>query len=170
VRTAAGAEHLLAPAVERIVRTVDPTVPVYNVRTLTDHVDRNLFLRRIPARMFLVLGPVLLLVAAIGIYGVVAYNVSQRVPEIGVRVALGATAARVVSQLIGDTLRIAVAGTAVGWTLALLVAIHLVRNGMSPAVFAGVPIVILGVAAFACWLPARRAAAVDPVDALRSDQ
>jgi predicted permease len=169
VRTAPGAERLVAPAVERAVRAVDPTIPVYNVRTLADHIDKNLFLRRIPARMFVVLGPVLLLVAAIGIYGVVAYTVSQRVPEIGVRMALGATANRVVAGLAVDTVSVIAAGGAIGWLAALLVAMHLVRNGVSASVFVGVPALILAVATVACWLPARRAAAIDPVTALRRD-
>src|SRR5207253_8438874 len=65
LRTRVGAESLLAPQVERIVRDLDPTLPVYDIRTLTDHVEKNLFLLRIPARMFVVLGPALLLLAAV---------------------------------------------------------------------------------------------------------
>ena len=167
VRTASGAERLLAPSVERAVHGIDPTIPVYDVRTLADHVDKNLFLRRIPARMFLVLGPVLLLIAAVGIYGVVAYNVSHREPELGVRLALGATANRVVGELVAETVGLAAAGAGVGWLVALGVAVHLVRNGVSAAVFGGVPLAMLTVAAVACWLPARRVARLDPVRALR---
>ena len=103
---ASGSETLLAPEVQRIVRELDPTLPVYDVRTLVEHVDKNLFLRKIPARMFVVLGPLLLVLAAIGIYAVVAYTVSHRTAEIGVRIALGATAARVVRQIVRETLRV----------------------------------------------------------------
>ena len=67
LRTRPGAESLLAPGVERAVRELDPTLPIYDVRTLSEHVEKNLFLRRIPARMFVVLGPLLLVLAAIGI-------------------------------------------------------------------------------------------------------
>src|SRR6185503_2665066 len=100
LRTRAGAEMLLAPALERAVRDLDPTLPVYDIRTLDDHVERNLVLRRIPARMFVVLGPALLVLAAIGIYAVVAYAVSLRTKEIGLRLALGATSWRVVSTIV----------------------------------------------------------------------
>ena len=169
VRTRAGAETLVAPDVERVVRDLDPTLPLYDVRTLGDHIERNLFLRRIPARMFVVLGPALLLLAAIGIYAVVAYAVSRRTAEIGVRLALGATTSRVVSEIIADSMRVVSAGALVGWALAVLVDVHLVRGPLYASVFGGVPAVLLGVAAMACWLPARRAARVDPVDALRAE-
>ena len=169
VRTRAGAETLVAPDVERAVRDLDPTLPLYDVRTLGDHIERNLFLRRIPARMFVVLGPALLLLAAIGIYAVVAYAVSRRTAEIGVRLALGATTSRVVSEIIADSMRVVSAGALVGWALALLVDVHLVRGPLYASVFGGVPAVLLAVAAMACWLPARRAARVDPVDALRAE-
>ncbi|HMF95901.1 MAG TPA: ADOP family duplicated permease [Vicinamibacterales bacterium] len=169
LRTRAGAETLLAPEVERIVRDLDPTLPVYDVRTLAEHIDKNLFLRRIPARMFVVLGPALLLLAAIGIYAVVAYTVSRRTAEIGVRLALGATPRRVLMEVLADSMRVVTAGAAVGWTLTVVVALHLVRGAMHASVFLGVPALLLLVAAAASWLPARRASRVDPVVALRDE-
>jgi len=169
VRTRAGAETLLAPEIERVVRELDPALPIYDVRTLGDHVEKNLFLRRIPARMFVVLGPALLALAAIGIYAVVAYSVSRRTTEIGVRLALGATAGRVVAQIVGESLRVVAAGALVGWALVLLVSVHLVRGPMYLSVFVGVPALLLLVAATACWIPARRATTVDPLVALRED-
>jgi predicted permease len=169
LRTRAGAESLLAPEVERVVRELNPALPIFDVRTLTEHVEKNLFLRRIPARMFVVLGPLLLLLAAIGIYGVVAYTVSQRTTEIGVRLALGATARRVVSQMVRESLRVIAAGALVGWAIALIVSLHLLRGPLSLSVFVGVPCMLLLVAALACWLPARRATQVDVMVALRQD-
>jgi ABC-type lipoprotein release transport system permease subunit len=168
VRTRGGGESLLGPDVERAVREIDPTLPVYDVRTLTDHVDKNLFLRRIPARMFVVLGPLMLLLAAIGIYAVVSYSVSRRTTEIGVRLALGATARRVVSQIVRETLRVVGAGALAGWTLMLLVAMHLLGGVISLPVFVGVPDPA-PVAAVASWLPARRATSVDVMVALRQE-
>ena len=169
VRTRAGAETLFAPQLERIVRELDPELPVYDVRTLTDHVEKNLFLRRIPARMFVVLGPLMLALAAIGIYAVVAYTVSQRTKEIGVRLALGATADGLVRRMLAETLRVVGAGAAVGWALALLINLHLVRGPLYLSVFVGVPALLMSVAAIACWVPARRAATVDPMVALRQE-
>ena len=167
VRTRGGAELTLGPQVERAVHDIDPTLPVYDIRTLTDHVEKNLFLRRIPARMFVVLGPLLLVLASIGIYAVVAYTVSHRTTEIGVRLALGATAERVVAQIAGESLRVIAAGAMVGWLIALVVDLHLVRGPVFWSVFVGVPAVLLAVAAVACWMPARRAAGLDPIAALR---
>jgi predicted permease len=169
VRTHAGAEALVGPEIERVVRELDPRLPVYDIRTLNDHVEKNLILRRIPARIFVVLGPMLLVLAAIGIYAVVAYTVSQRTVEIGVRVALGATACRVVSQIVADSLRTIAAGASVGWSLAFIIDRHLLRGVMYWSVFGGVPAILLLVASVACWLPAKRATEVDPLVALRHE-
>jgi len=169
LRTRPGGEALLGPEVERVVRAVDPAVPVYDIRTLSDHVDKNLFLRRIPARMFVVLGPLMLALAAIGIYAVVSYSVARRTMEIGVRLALGATATHVVSQIVRETLRVVGAGALAGWAVMFMVATHLLGGVISLPVFLGVPVVLLSVAAFASWLPARRATAVDVMVSLRQD-
>jgi predicted permease len=169
LRTRAGAETLLAPQVERVVHQLDPSLPVYDVRTLNEHVEKNLFLRRIPARMFVVLGPALLMLAAIGIYAVVAYAVAQRTIEIGVRLALGATERRVVAQIVGESLRVVAVGALVGWAMAVTIDLHLVRAPISLSVFGGVPLLLLAVAVVASWLPARRATSVDPIVALRQE-
>jgi ABC-type antimicrobial peptide transport system permease subunit len=118
--------------------------------------------------MFAVLGPALLLLAAIGIYAVVAYAVAHRTKEIGVRLALGARPGRLVAQIVGESMRVIAVGAAVGWAAALLTALHLVRRASYAGAFGVVPAVLLAVAAAACWLPARRAAARDPLDALRN--
>ena len=169
LRVRPGHEARYAPEVDRVVRQLDPMVSVYDVRTLTEHVEKNLLLRRIPARLFAVLGPLLLVLAAAGIYAVVAYAVSQRTNEIGVRLALGGSGRRIVGQLIQDTMRAVCVGVVCGWMGAYVVAIHVLRGAsIDPRVFLGVPILVLIVAAIACWLPARRAARVDPVIALRA--
>ncbi|MCA1562264.1 MAG: ABC transporter permease [Acidobacteria bacterium] len=170
VRTRPGAETTLAPEVRRVVRELDPELPVFNVRTLTDHVGTNLVFRRVPARMFAVLGPLLLMLASIGIYAVVAYSVALRRTEIGVRLALGATAGRVVSQVVGENLGVIVVGAMTGWFIAFIVALDFIPDGhVDVPVFAGVPAIFLLVAAIACWLPARNATRTDPWVALRQE-
>ena len=112
---------MLASEVQRAVREIDASLPVYNIRTMAEHVERNLFLRKIPARMFLVIAPLLLALVAIGIYAVVSYTVSQRTTEIGVRIALGATADRVVKQIVKERLLVIGAGVFLAWVLAAMV-------------------------------------------------
>ena len=156
--------------VERAAREVDAELPVFNVRTLADHVDTNLVLRRVPARMFSVLGPLLLALAAIGIYAVVSHTVALRTREIGIRMAIGATAPRVMRAMVRDTLAAAAAGGAAGWVIALALALHLAPGRTAdPVVFTLAPAVLLVVAVAASWIPARRAAAVDPTVALRAE-
>ena len=170
VLTRSGAETLVASHVRQAVRDLDPALPVYNVRTMTEHVETNLFLRRIPARMFAVLGPLLLILAAIGIYAVVAYNVAQRTTEIGVRLALGATPGLVVRQVLRESLQVVAIGAAVGWLVVFVFNAHINRSApFSLPAFVGVPLMLFAVAAAACWIPAQRAAATDPMLALRHE-
>jgi predicted permease len=155
--------------IRRAMRELDPDLPVFNARSMHQHVDTNLIFRRIPAQMFSVLGPLLLLLASIGIYAVTAYTVSLRTREIGVRIALGATPRRVVRHLVAESLGVAALGGLLGWSLAFLLAMDLAPGGRIDAlVFAVVPVLLLAVAALACWIPARRAARVDPALALRA--
>ncbi len=170
VRTRPGAEASLGAEIQRVVRDLDPMLPVYDVRTLRDHVEKNLFLRRIPARMFVWLGPLLLGLAAVGIYAVIAHAVSQRTQEIGIRLSLGGSARRVELDIIAESLRVIVTGALVGWLIAFGLALHLAGSGGPDAiVFVGVPFVLMAVAFGACWWPARRAARVNPMRALRQD-
>jgi predicted permease len=169
IRTTTGREEQIAPELQRIVRSLDPELPLYDIRTLRDHIEKNLFLRRIPARMFVVLGPLLLALAAIGIYGVVDFVVSRRTVEIGVRMACGATSTRVAAQIVRDSLRFVVVGLVAGWCVMFVVALHLLQGIISLPVFAGVPVLLMLVATIACWLPARRASQLDPLLALRQE-
>jgi putative ABC transport system permease protein len=170
VRARAGAEIALAPEIRRAVAELDAELPVFNVRTLTDHIETNLVFRRVPARLFSVLGPLLLILAAIGIYAVVAYTVSLRTTEIGVRLALGATARRIVGQFVGESLIVIALGALAGWAIALVLAMDVVPGGaVDIAVFTFVPALLLVIAAVASWLPARRATIIEPIAALRQE-
>ena len=170
VRARDGSEAVLMADVRRILQELDPELSIYNVRTLSDHIENNLLFRRIPARMFSVLGPLLLILAAIGIYAVVAYTVSHRTSEIGVRLALGATARRVIGQFVGQSLTIVGLGAVAGWGLAFVIVVVFTPDGtLDLRILAGVPALLMIVATIACWLPARRAARVDPMIALRTE-
>lgn len=168
VRARSGAETALTPALRRAVAAIDPDLPVFNVRTLSDHVETNLVFRRVPARMFAVLGPMLLILAAVGIYAVVAYTVSLRTSEIGIRIAVGASARQLIAQFVGESLAVIGLGSLAGWAVALVLAVAVVGDaGVDPVVFTAVPAILLIVAAVASWLPARQAATVSPIAALR---
>ena len=169
VRTPPGNEAAMAAAVRKVIADLDVTLPVYDVRTLPEHIARNLVLRRIPARMFVVLGPLLLVLAAIGIYAVVDYTVAQRTSEIGLRLALGARPRQVVSQIVGETLLVVALGAGSASLVAVAVDLHLVRGGARDVpVLVAVPLLLMAVGAVASWLPARRASRVAPAGVLRA--
>jgi ABC-type antimicrobial peptide transport system permease subunit len=108
--------------------------------------------------------------AASGIYAVVSYAVARRTREIGVRLALGGSAARVTAEVVTENMRIIAAGATAGWLAVYVVYIHLAPGTpISWLVFAGTPVLLLAVAAAACWIPARRVSAIDPALALRRD-
>lgn len=170
LRARPGSETMLASEIQRAVREINASLPVYNVRTMAEHVERNLFLRKIPARMFVVIAPLLLALVAIGIYAVVSYSVSQRTTEIGVRMAMGATSDRVVRQIVKEALTVASAGLLLAWVIAGMVEMHLFIGGPEAwVILLTVPLLLLGVAWVSCWLPAKRATLVDPVVALRAE-
>jgi ABC-type antimicrobial peptide transport system permease subunit len=120
--------------------------------------------------MFVVLGPLLLGLAAIGIYAVVSYAVARRTREIGVRLTFGATSGRVVLQIIRENLGVITWGAAIGWVVAFVISIHAITKGVvNLPVFIGVPAILLSVATLACWIPARNASKIDPIEALRHE-
>jgi ABC-type lipoprotein release transport system permease subunit len=137
---------------------------------MVDHIETNLVFRRVPARLFAVLGPLLLLLAASGIYAVVSYAVSQRNKEVAVRMALGATARRVVLEFVAQNLAVAAVGALAGWLLTFVIALDVIGvETIDATVFGGVPLLLLAVAGLACWVPARRATLIDPMAVLRDE-
>ncbi|HUR20991.1 MAG TPA: ADOP family duplicated permease [Vicinamibacterales bacterium] len=170
VRTRAGAETAVTRGVRQAVKAIDADLPVFNVRTLTEHVETNLVFRRVPARLFVVLGPLLLLLVGLGIYSLVSYAVSLRTSELGVRLALGATPRRLVTDELASSLRITTAGILIGWVIAFVLTVVLFpEQSGQVVVFAGVPVLLVLVSALASWVPARRGSRVDPLTALRAD-
>jgi putative ABC transport system permease protein len=166
-----------ALAVERVraaLQAVMPGQTYVNVRPLGEIVDGERRAWRVGATMFVAFGVLALAVAAVGLYGVIAYNVAQRMHELGVRVALGAQASDVVRLVVGQGIRFAVAGVAVGGLLALFAArwvqpLLFQQSATDVRVFAGVGGVLVMVAVLASSIPARRATHVDPNTVLRSE-
>lgn len=161
----------LVPAMRRVVQSLDPELPI-NFRTLEQIFSSSLDQRRFSLVIFGAFAAVALLLAVMGVYGVMTYAVAQRSKEIGVRMALGATVRDILKQTMGQGLRLIVPGLAVGLIGALAVTRLLVTLlfGVSPAdsfTFATVAGLLATVALLACYIPARRAAKVDPVVALR---
>ncbi|MGH9840092.1 MAG: ABC transporter permease [Blastocatellia bacterium] len=164
----------LADAASNAVREVDKDQPLYQVKTMEQHLADSVAERRFP--MFILTGfaTTALLLAALGLYGVISYTVAQRTHEIGIRLALGAQNVDVLRLVIGQGMKLVVWGVALG-LLASFALTRLMRTllfGVSatdPLTFAGVAVLLTFVALLACWIPARRAAKVDPMIALRSE-
>lgn len=167
----------LSPAVRNVLAGLDPHLPVYDVRTMDELMGSSIFALmplRLGATLASVQGVIGLCLAVMGLYAVVAFGVSQRTREIGLRIALGASPAAVVREVLRDSFRLALIGTAVGLLLSVGLGFVLaqVLFGMrpfDPLALIGGAAVLLGVAAFACWFPARHATRVDPMVALRAE-
>jgi ABC-type antimicrobial peptide transport system permease subunit len=173
VRTAANTAPLAA-RVRETLRDVDPRLPVLKIDTLAEQLDDVLFQDRLVASLATFFGAVAVLLACLGLYGVLSYAVARRTNEIGVRLALGASPGRVSRMVLRESLLLVLLGTAVGLPAALLAA-RLVASrlfGVGPAdptTAAGAALLLGAVGALAGLLPARRAARVDPMLALRHE-
>ncbi len=159
-------------AVRRELRRADPEMPLFDVKTMTERLSSSLANRRAAMALCLMFGVLALLLAAIGVYGVLAYSVSQRTREIGVRVALGAGARDVVGMVVGQGLRMAAAGLAIGAMGAfavtrLMSAMLFEIRPSDPKVFLIVTVVLAAVSAIASLIPSARAARIPPAVALR---
>ncbi|HEY5227590.1 MAG TPA: FtsX-like permease family protein, partial [Opitutaceae bacterium] len=163
-----------AAAIKAVVLGIDPGIELFDTRPMASRIDDSLSARRIPVIMGSVFGAVSLLLAAVGIYAILAFSVSQRTREIGVRMALGARPGQILSQFLGLGIRLLCIGLPIGVVGAWMVgrAISGMLFGVSPLslmVFSATAIVLVGAALPACLLPSRRAANVAPSEALRSD-
>ena len=164
----------LVPEIRRQLEALDPTLPVFDVKTLAAHLGTALYPARAAATLLALTGALALLLAAIGLYGVLSYLVTLRTREIGVRVALGAQRADILALVVGRGLRLTVAGVAIGLALALGVTRFLSfllygTSPLDPLTFAAIPALLLAVALVAAWDPARRALRVDPAVCLREE-
>jgi putative ABC transport system permease protein len=170
----AGDPMALVPAVKRAVADVDPATPVAAARTVEASLDDSVRYLRLYMLLLGAFGAVATLLAAVGIYGVMAYSVAERTREFGVRMALGARVADVLSMVLGHAARIVGAGVAIGLVVAFFVS-RLLQASLfevtrtDPATYASVSALLILIALIACVIPARRATSVSPIVALRHD-
>ncbi len=160
--------------VRGVAHALDPNVPLFDIRTFTDYVSEEIAPTRFALTLAGVFAGLALILATVGLYGVIAYSVAQRTRELGVRVALGAGRERIIRHVLGQGMTVAALGVLVGIGASL--AVTRLLGGMlhgvtphDPTTFVAVSVLLLGVAMFASYLPARRATLVDPVNALRTD-
>ena len=170
-RTAINPQTLLA-TVRREVQTLDPSLPVYNLGTLAEQRDGSLYAERLATTLLTLFGLLALSLAAIGIYGVLSYAVTERTREMGIRLALGAHPRNLIGLVVRQGLTMALIGLiiGVGASFALTRLMAKLLYGVSatdPLTFVVIPLSLIVVAIVACWIPARRATRVDPMAALR---
>jgi len=164
----------IAGAVQRVVAAIDPNVPVVEMRTQEDQIRETLGTERMFAGVVSSFGATAALLAAIGLYGVMAYAVARRTNEIGIRLTLGAGRADVQWMVLRESVWMVAAGLAAGFPAALALT-RLVEQSLygikpnDPLSFVAAALLMLAVAAMAAWIPARRAACVDPMRALRCE-
>jgi putative ABC transport system permease protein len=171
VRSTADTASLLT-AIRREVQAVDKDQPLANVRTMSERISNTIAQPRFYTLLLSIFAIVALLLAAVGIYGVISYSVTQRTREIGIRMALGANQRNIVKLVVGQGMMPAITGVAIGlaasffltrWMASLLFAV----STTDPLTFAVISLLLSGVALVACYIPARRATKVDPMVALR---
>jgi ABC-type antimicrobial peptide transport system permease subunit len=160
--------------VRHVTGTIDPNVPVNEIQTQNALIDRLLRAERLLSMLSAAFGTIALILAAVGLAGLLAYAVARRRSEIGVRMALGATSRDVVKMVLGDSLRLVAVGALIGLSGAYAIA-RLLEGTLyglepaDPATALAALFVLVAVAALAAWLPARRAARIDPITALHDD-
>jgi predicted lysophospholipase L1 biosynthesis ABC-type transport system permease subunit len=172
IRTAAGDPASVAAEARRALREVAPGFPVYDIATMESRVGDSLAEARFMTQLLSVFAVLALVLATVGTYGVISYAVAQRTREMGVRIALGATSADVIRLVVGQGATLAAVGGVIG-LIGAVQATRLIRAqlyGVEPAdpvTLAGIVVVLTVAVLVACWIPARRAASVPAVQALR---
>jgi putative ABC transport system permease protein len=171
LHTSTNPESLIA-AIRSQVKEMDADLPVTNVRTMKEVISRSVWQSRFFTILFGIFAAIALLLASVGIYGVMAYSVSQRTQEIGIRLALGAQKRDVMKMVVRQGMTLSLVGTAVGLAGALALtrlmeSLLFEISTTDPLTFTGLALTLMAVSLAACWIPARRATKVDPIVALR---
>jgi len=167
-----GNRALPASAIREAVNSVDPVQSIYDIKTMQERVTATLASRKFTVALLALFAGTAVFLAALGLYGVINYGVTQRTQEIGIRMALGAQRSQVLGLILRGGLRITLLGVALGWLAAFGIG-RLLRNqlfGLSvfdPATFASTATILAAVALFATYVPARRATKLDPLEACR---
>jgi putative ABC transport system permease protein len=170
----AGNSTALTPSLRSMLKEIDPNLPLYNVQTMDEIVSRSVAPRRFNMLLLTIFAGVALLLALVGVYGVLAYSIGQRTAEIGLRVALGATPRKVLALIIGQGMRPILIGIGVGLLGALALS-HFVSSllfnvkPMDPLTYVVVALLVAAAALLSCYVPALRALRIDPVAALRQE-
>ncbi len=164
----------VSKAVRAVVAALDPGMPIFDVKTLEEHVGVSLYLQRMAATLLSIFGLLALSLAAIGLYGVMAYSVSQRTRELGIRISVGAERRDIFKLILGHGLVISVVGLLAGLVAALVLTRLTAKllygvSATDPVTFIVIALLLLCVAMLASYFPARRATKVDPMIALRMD-
>ena len=173
VRAGSGAASLEKP-IREIVHSLDPAQPVFDVRLMQDRVAGTWGTQRLLSFLFSVFAALALLLATIGLYGLLAYTTLKRVPEIGIRLALGARPGQIRTLILSHGMHLLLIGSAIGLISALAVSRALQSvlfeiSWIDPRIYLGVGVVLFAATFFASWIPARRASRVDPIVALRAE-
>jgi ABC-type antimicrobial peptide transport system permease subunit len=174
VRVGSGDPLALAAAVKRVVQAIDPDQPVASVSTMEKNIGASLAARRLTMSLLGAFAGLALVLASVGIYGVMALSTTQRTRELGIRLALGASRGDVLRLILGQGISLIAIGLAAGLLGAFAASRALSSllygvGSLDAAALVGALVMLAGVAFMACYLPARRASLVNPIEALRSE-
>jgi ABC-type antimicrobial peptide transport system permease subunit len=169
-----GSPSALAPAVRQTIHDTDPNLPIVSIATQVESIERRFSQERLFAQAYALFGGIALLLASVGLFGLMSYNVARRTPEMGIRMALGAQRGRVLGMVMRESMLLVGIGAVVGVAVALAASrfVSTLVYGLSATDAATIVIaagVLVAVSALAAYLPARRASRVDPAIALRAE-
>jgi len=173
IRTA-GDPLAFVPALRRVMKSMDSDVPLYRIQSLEQVVNRSLWRQQLQGRVLVIFAGMALLLAAVGLYGMIAWSVTQRTREVGIRIALGSTGLRAAQLVFASSMRLTIIGIVIGTVGALGLSRFLATllyevSPFDAIAFLTVPFILAGVAVLASWVPARRAARISPTIAMRAE-